>query len=170
MFSTNFFLRIKALSVVFAAFLLNGCGDAETQETSEEQETQVVELALPQPVNLRPRVTTMLDGWTEYKDWATRMDELLKTEDGGEVLLLAEELLELSQALETSEFPSDADKPSIRSRIRVVRTFLLKLKEDFHYQLNYRDSQLLTAEAYNALREQFNRLDAMNIDPTIFDK
>ncbi|SFR34648.1 hypothetical protein SAMN04490243_0864 [Robiginitalea myxolifaciens] len=170
MFSTHFFLRNNAILVVFAVLFLNGCGDAEAPEAIAEPEAQVVEVAIPQPVNLRPRVATMLDGWTEYKDWATRMDELLKTEDGGEVLLLAEELLELSQALETSEFPADADKPSIRSRIRVVRTFLLKLKEDFHYQLNYRDSQLLTAEAYNALREQFNRLDAMNIDPTIFDK
>ena len=174
MFATHFDLgilvRIKACAALFAALFFIGCGDAETPETTVVEEAQVVEVAIPQPLSLRPRVSQMLDGWVEYKDWADRMDALLKTEDGAEVLLLSEELLELSQALESSEFPADADKPSVRSRIRVVRTFLLKLKEDFHYQLNYRESQVLAAEAYNALREQFNRLDAMNIDPTIFDK
>lgn len=174
MFTANLHLRIptghKALFFLFAVLFLIGCGDSDAPQTTEEEEAQVVEVAIPQPVTLRPQVIQMLEGWTAYKDWADRMDALLKTEDEGEVLLLAEEILELSQALENSEFPEDADKPSVRSRIRVVRTFLLKLKEDFHYQLNYRESQLLTANAYNALREQFNRLDAMNIDPTIFDK
>ena len=169
MSSRYFFAHPRALCYAFLLLTL-GCGETEEPEAPEQPETQLVELAMPQPVSLRPRVTQMLEGWTAYKDWAERMDGLLNAEDGGEILLLTEELLELSQDLETSEFPEEADKPSVRSRIRVVRTFLLKLKEDFHYQLNYRESQLLAAEAYNALREQFNRLDAMNIDPKIFER
>lgn len=113
----------------------------------------------------------MVDSWVEFRNWTTRLELLLEEKgDEEEIILLTEELRELTKALEASEFPPKVDRPAVRSRIKVVETFLIKLEADFVYRQDHRYTVKRIAEAYNALRGQLNRLPTMELDPKLFNR
>ena len=150
--------------------LLAACGDTPAEVAEAPVQEAPEPLAIPSPVALNAEVQRMIGPWSEFRDWSERMDVLLVTEGEEDILLLTEEILELVKVLEESTFPDMADRPSVRSRIKVVRTFLIQLEADFHYRQDHRFTVKRLAEAYNALRGQLNRLPTMTLDPIIFER
>lgn len=150
--------------------LLVSCGETPAEVAQAPAEEALEPLAIPGPVALNAEARQMIGTWSEFREWSERMDVLLETEGEEDILLLTEEILELMKVLEESAFPDMADRPSVRSRIKVVRTFLIQLEADFHYRQDHRFTVKRMAEAYNALRGQLNRLPTMTLDPTIFER
>ena len=168
----NLYIRLMRFLYLPAIFclLVASCREAPPPRDVAEEAADSTAVAIPERIALNAGAQAMVESWAEYRDWEERMEVLLATEAPEEVRLLTEELLELTEVLEASEFPEKADRPAVRSRIKVVRTFLLQLQADFHYRLPYRFSQKRTAEAYNALKEQLNRVPGMDLDPQLFER
>ncbi len=151
-------------------FLLVGCGEAPEEVVTAPEQEALEPLPIPTTIPLNPAAQQLVDPWVEFRNWTTRLEVLLQAEEEEDLVLLAEELRELTKALEDSEFPAKVNRPAVRSRIKVVETFLIKLEADFLYRQDYRYTVKRIAEAYNALRGQLNRLPNMELDPKLFDR
>ena len=150
--------------------LAASCGEAPPEAEAPPEQEVLESVTIPPPIALNTEARQLTEAWPEFRDWSERMERILETEEEEELKLLTEETLELTKALEASKFPELADRSSVRSRVKVVKTFLLQLEADFHYRLDYRFSIKRMAEAYNALRGQLNRLPALELDPKIFER
>jgi hypothetical protein len=67
-----------------------------------------------------------------------------------------DDLVEKQKALEDSEYPPAFDLPQVRSRQRVMKTFILKTRAAVEYRVDATDPAVEMIEAYNAMRNQFN--------------
>lgn len=124
---------------------------------------------LPPTVALSAQVQAGAEGWAALSDLQQRMEAVYRNPEKEELELLLEELVVACRELEASEFPATFDRPSVKSRLKVLRTFLQKTQADLHYRLSPQGSLAQALEAYNAFREQLNRVASDNLDPTIFD-
>ena len=70
--------------------------------------------------------------------------------------LTIDDLIEKQKELVASEYPEKFDIPQIKSRQKVFRTYILKIKGDLYYYQNPEESIMQMFEAYNAFRNQFN--------------
>ncbi|HZJ20127.1 MAG TPA: hypothetical protein VFD35_07215, partial [Pricia sp.] len=48
------------------------------------------------------------------------------------------------------------DKPQVKSRQKVFKTYILKVKGDIFYRIDPQESVVEMIKAYNAFRNQFN--------------
>lgn len=164
-------MRNYLLLLGIGFIVLSACrntGKDEVAQSAEAPETKSVEL--PTEVQLATRTREALASWVAFSEFESRMGALLTSEEPEETILMVDELLERTIELEKSEFPEVFDRPAIRSRLKVIRTFLLKVQADFHYRNDPGDSMVLLAESYNAWREQLNRAAGFKLDPKLFDK
>jgi hypothetical protein len=76
------------------------------------------------------------------------------TED--DLLLIVEDFVEKQKVLEASEYPEEFDKAQIKSRQKVLKTYILKLKAALEYRSDVYEPMSEMITAYNALRTQFN--------------
>ena len=73
-------------------------------------------------------------------------------------------MLEKEKALGQSTYPETFDKPQIKSRQRIFRTFLLKAQASLADQTDVNGPIKQMLEANNALRKQFNVLVNNKLD------
>jgi hypothetical protein len=150
---------------------MSACRDAKEGVVVQTTQTpDSISAALPAEVRILPGTQEAVASWVAFSKFESRMGALLKSGQPEETILLVEELLELTKEIETSEFPEVFDRPAVRSRLKVIRTFLLKVQADFHYRKDPGKSMISLAEAYNAWREQLNRAAGFKLDPEIFNK
>lgn len=161
----RYFILIAAWTV-----LLGGCREtpAEAVNTAGAQETSSA-MEVPAPVALVQEARAVTDSWPEFKQFEARMDVLAGAGNPEEAGLLLEELIGLLTDFETAAFPSPFDRISVRSRLTLVKTYLLKAQAALHYRTDYTAPVAEAFEAYNGLREQFNHIVSSNLDPSIFD-
>lgn len=67
-----------------------------------------------------------------------------------------ENIIEEQKLLEASEYPVEFDKPQIKSRQKVFKTYVLRVKGDLIYRLDPEKSVIEMINAYNTQRKQFN--------------
>lgn len=150
--------------------LLGGCRETPAEEVNTpgvEETSNAMEL--PAPASLVPEARAVTDSWPEFKQLEARMDVLAGVGNPEEAGLLLEELIGLLTDLETAAFPSPFDRISVRSRLTLVKTYLLKAQAALHYRTDYNAPVAEAFEAYNGLREQFNHIVSSKLDPSIFD-
>ena len=160
----------KISILMLALLVVSGCKSREEppeQSTVETASSGVPEL--PPPVRIDPRAREILDGWAEYQSLEERMAVLAGAGDEEEMKLLLEELSQICDQLEKNPIPEAFDQPSVRSRFKVVRTYLGKLEAALFYRLDYREPLFELMESYNALREQFNVITSSTLSPDIFE-
>ena len=124
---------------------------------------------LPEVAEIDSGAREILDGWAEYRSLEDRMLVLKEAGNVEEMKLLLEELNQISTQLEESTFPGAFDQPSVRSRIKVIRTYLGKLEAALFYRLDYDEPLRELLESYNALREQFNVIVRNTLSPDLFE-
>lgn len=134
-----------------------------------QQEVSADTLPLPRPVSISPGARSEMPDWAEFNALEKRMEAVYTAEGPEDMTLLLEDLMELCGQLEGSEFPETYDQSSVRSRIKVFKTFLMKTRAALDYRLDYRPALRQSLEAYNALREQLDRIVTSTIDPSIFE-
>ncbi len=150
--------------------LLTACRQ-ETPEAGNQSLPNAGQDSVPLPptLALSAQVQDSIQGWAALANLQQRMESVYRTQEREELELLLEELVVACRELETSEFPVTFNRPSVKSRLKVIRTFLQRTQADLHYRLNPRESLAQAMVAYNAFREQLNRVAAENLDPTLFD-
>jgi hypothetical protein len=155
---------------MWVLLLLTACRQGEaTPQAGALPEAGRDSLQLPQTIALSAEAQTSAEGWAAFTDLQKRMESIYRTRGTEDLELLLEELVQACKELESSEFPEPFNKPSVRSREKVFRTFLQKAQADLHYRVDEGESLNQAMQAYNALREQLNRVAIGDLDPTIFE-
>ena len=110
----------------------------------------------PEKSSVNPRTNLVLNNWPEYNALDASFNALYTVENREDLILIIEDLIEKQKLLEASKYPEMFDKPQIKSRLKVFKTFFLKIKGNLEYRLDIEEPVLETIKAYNALRNQFN--------------
>lgn len=118
----------------------------------------------PPKILINAKANELLQNWTEFNAFETSFDALYRITNTADLTMVIEDLIEKQKLLENSEFPELFKKPQIRSRQKVVKTFILKIKGDLEYKVDPKNSVLETIEAYNSFRNQFNVLANNTLD------
>ncbi len=110
----------------------------------------------PEKLAIKANAQTILNNWPEYNDFENSFDALYTVENREDLSLIIENLIEMQKALAESSYPEKFDNPQVKSRQKVFKTYMLKVKGDLIYRIDPQESVLQMLEAYNALRNQFN--------------
>jgi len=130
----------------------------KTQEVAVD-DTSVYELSTekwPNKLSVNSKVRAILGEWPEYNAMDISFDAIYNTGNIEDLRLTLENIIEEQKLLEDSEYPNEFDKPQIKSRQKVFKTYVLKVKGDLIYRLDPEVSVYEMINAYNALRKQFN--------------
>ncbi|WP_298474557.1 hypothetical protein [uncultured Maribacter sp.] len=102
------------------------------------------------------KASSIISSWSEYSAFDTSLDVLYESENLEDLAIGLEDLIEKQKLLLKSDYPEEYDVPQIKSRQKVVLTFMLKLKADLEYRLPVEEAVLEMLRANNAMRTQFN--------------
>ena len=157
---------ILGMSLILAV----SCKSPDPKEPLEA--TSVIEAeiqALPELVPLDPRAREIRSTWTQYTSLENRLSALPEVKNREEMELLLEELKQICKQVEENAFPEPFEKPAVRSRIKVLRTYLGKLESANYYRLDYQEPVSELMDAYNAIRQQFNVIVTNTLTPDVFE-
>lgn len=158
--------------VIFGLSILVVFGCRSPEQSGPEDSTTVLEAeikTLPDLVQLDPRAREILDGWPQYMSLENRLSALRDVNNREQLELLLEELNQICQQVEDNAFPAPFEKPSVRSRQKVLRTCLGKLESANYYRLDYQEPVSELMDAYNAMRQQFNVIVRNTLTPELFE-
>lgn len=130
----------------------------KTQETGSE-DTSDYELSTeewPKKFMVNSTSSKILNDWPEFNALEVSYDALYNIANRDDLSLNIENIIEELKLLEDSEYPEPFNKPQIKSRQKVFKTYVLKVKGDLIYRLDPQESVLEMINAFNSLRKQFN--------------
>lgn len=138
--------------------LLPGCREKEQEEAPEtsvrEAEREAVEL--PELMRLQAGYEAEIAQWEMFGNLEIEVKKFQKA-GAGEGVLIVEDLLNLEKQLSASEFPEKFDIPAVKSRLLVLKTYLLQTKSLLSAQQvnEVPDHQKINIiEAFNAIKNQ----------------
>lgn len=122
---------------------------------------------LPQRVRINAKAMEILNEWPEYLDFDDRFNALYNASNNEDLRLITEDLVEKQKLWEASAYPETFDIAQIKSRQKVLKTYLLQLNSALEYKTDYISPTRDIVEAYNALRNQFNVTINSKLDPKL---
>ncbi len=136
-------------------------------QTIESQYPLFVELSTekwPKKSSIDSKANAILKQWPEFSGMDISFDAIYNASNREDLSLTIENIIEEQKAVESSVYPEEFDKPQIKSRQKVFKTYVLKVKGDLIYHLDPHESVLEMINAYNTLRKQFNVLVNNTLD------
>ena len=112
--------------------------------------------SLPKRVAMNSKALTILRGWPEFNTLDASFDALYRAENREDLVLIMGDFVEKQKVLAASEYPTEFDTPQIKSRQKVLKTYILKSKAALEYRTDLLQPTTEMIVAYNALRRQFN--------------
>lgn len=145
--------------------LLFGCKKEVTSESNENAEAKYISFQnTSENVTFNQEADSILNAWPEYQALQNSFDVMYRAANNEDLVLAIDDLLEKEKVLRESKYPLVFDNVQIKSRQKVVRTFLLKIKASLKEQTNIEEpiKQMLTAK--NAYHNQFNIITSSKLD------
>ncbi len=158
--------KLSCIILVFVT-LLSCKGDGTDTQNTADGELPFNYQKMPKKLTMNSEATTLVEEWAEFKALSSSLDVLYRARNNEDLILAIDDLIEKEKLLEKAVYPELFDKMQIKSRQRVFKTYLLKVKASI---LNNRDSTEPTIEmleAYNAFRKQFNVLVNSQLDKNL---
>jgi hypothetical protein len=159
----------------FSVFLLilmavTGCNSS----SGEQQQASVPAgessgKSMPELVVIRPDARVILDKWPQYQALEKRMGAVMEAKNPEALKLLMEELEQICSLVDDNPIPGTFEQPSVRGRIKVLRTYLGKLDAALFYRTDHGEPLAELMDSYNALRQQFNQIMSNTLTPEIFE-
>lgn len=141
------------------------CGEQKTDEVKDDPAKDLVDLKkLPKKVEPSAAAVEILKDWTEYNALNGAIRSFYVAETKEDLTVLLEDLIEKQKLLEASAYPTEFDRPDIKSRQKMFKTYVLKIKSNMAYDINPREAVIQTIEAYNAFNNQFSIVLSSKID------
>lgn len=149
---------MKKLYVLGAFFfVLFSCKNEQKQENVvEDASREIATQKWFKKTQVNSKAASILATWPEYNAFDTSFETLYDVSVIEDVTFVLEDLIEKQKLLSKSNYPEEYNIPQIKSRQKVVLTYMLKLKADLEYRLDIEESVLQLIEANNAMRTQFN--------------
>ncbi len=143
--------------LIVLAILLSACrGDGNNQLSDTDTVVEIDVKQLPQRSSINPRAMEILKDWKAFQEMETSFDALYRVANNEDLILVVEDMVLKQNELEDSEYPEEYDTPQVKSRQKVFKTFLLKLKAAVEYRNDVIPPAIEMIAAYNTFREQFN--------------
>ncbi|MBT8179739.1 MAG: hypothetical protein HKP60_11530 [Eudoraea sp.] len=149
-------MRLMKLLLLVSALLIGCRGERDSQESSGTSVIEIDGTQLPQRSTLNSRAKEMLKDWPAFQELEKSFEALYRVENNEDLILVVEEMIKRQNDLEDSEYPEAFDIPHVKSRQKVFKTYLLKLKAASEYRTEVVSPAIEMLEAYNAFLEQFN--------------
>ncbi|NNJ89184.1 MAG: hypothetical protein HKP53_07265 [Eudoraea sp.] len=147
----------KIMSAFFLLLLSVACQESAEGKEEIKEELQFLQVtAIPQRVILNAKASEISRDWMEFNALNIGFDALYKVENEEDLAFVLDDLVERQKALEDSKYPPEFDLPQVRSRQKVMKTFILKTRAAVEYRIDATEPAVEMMEAYNALRNQFN--------------
>ena len=147
----------KIMLLVLAVLSFSSCKENANDTSAKDANPVGLELEkLPQRATVNTKAAVILKDWTAYNAFNTSFDGLYKVENMEDLALVLEDLIEKQKELAESEYPTAFDISQVKSRQKVVQTFILKTSATIEYRTDPTEPAIEMIEAYNALLNQFN--------------
>ncbi|WP_297797767.1 hypothetical protein [uncultured Eudoraea sp.] len=145
--------------------LLFSCGNkADTVQVDKMNTLEFDVQKLPKKSILNGGTRAILEPWLEFNELDVAFDALYSVENYEELILLIDEFLEKQNALASSTYPEIFDNPQVKSRQKVFKTYVLKVKATLEYRKDPMEATIEMVNAYNGMRDQLNVLVNSNLD------
>ncbi len=137
--------------------LLQACKEAAPEAATPGEEVSFFSMdSLPRRIPLNPRATEIAKDWSAFNDLETGFNALSTVENHEDLLLVLEDLVERQKRLEEGDYPEKFNIPQVKSRQKVVKTFIFKTRAAAEYRIDATPAAKEMIKAYNALRSQLN--------------
>ncbi|MBD1261558.1 hypothetical protein HZY62_13215 [Maribacter polysiphoniae] len=152
--------------VVLVVFLVSVSCKEKKDETGGEDASryEIVTDKWPKKLAVDPKAEAILKQWPEYMAMDVGFDAIYNAANKEDLSLTIDDLINEQKLLEDSTYPKEFDSPQIKSRQKVFKTYLLKVKGDLVYFLDPETSVHEMIESYNIMREQFNAVVNHTLD------
>lgn len=155
----------KLLGMFILCSILGACKKVEqTTAEVEKQELEFNYRKMPDKIAINPDAAAIVDGWNPFKDLNASIDVLYKATNNEDLALAIDDLIEKEKKMADGEYPELFDTFQVKSRQRVLRTFLYKAKADIMEHQPTTESIVDVLEAYNNLRRQLNVIVNSQLD------
>ncbi|MCM4162247.1 MULTISPECIES: hypothetical protein [unclassified Arenibacter] len=155
----------RILFYVIAFIWMGSCKQQGTKEVLEEKTEEFFSVdSLPKPNQINEEALAILKEWQEFNGLETSFESLYRVANREDLELVIEDLVEKQKTLEASTYPETFDKPQIKSRQKVFKTYILKTKGNLEYRDGTKAATVEMINAYNAFRNQFNVLVNSKLD------
>ncbi len=155
----------KLLSILILLVVFSACRKA--QKTTAEVETHNLEFnyqRMPDKIEINPDATAIVEGWEEFKALNASVDLLYKATNNEDLALAIDDLIEKEKNMADGKYPELFDAFQVKSRQRVLRTFLYKVKASILENQPTTEPTVKALEAYNDLRGQLNVIMNSQLD------
>jgi len=152
-------IYLMLLGVVF------GCKKEAKPVVKANSVTQFISFKnTPDTKKINPEADSILTAWPEFQALQNSFEVMYRAENNEDLVLAIDDLLEKEKGLKEGTYPEIYNKEQIKSRQKVLRTFLLKVKASLAEStaVNEPIKQMLTAR--NAFRNQFNLIISNKLD------
>ncbi|EAR02506.1 hypothetical protein [Maribacter sp. HTCC2170] len=147
----------KLLIAGVLLFMAVSCNEkVQEQSTEDPSGYELSTEKWPNKRNVNSEVEAILNEWPEYIAMEVSFDAIYNAVNREDLSLTVENIIEEQKLLEASSYPKEFDKPQIKSRQKVFKTYVLKVKGDLIYRLDPEKSVIEMIDAYNAQRKQFS--------------
>ena len=155
----------RILFYLIAFIFMGSCKQQGTKEAVEEKAEEFFSVdSLPKPNQINEEALAILKEWQEFNSMETTFESLYRVANREDLELVIEDLVEKQKTLEASTYPETFDKPQIKSRQKVFKTYILKTKGNLEYRDGTKAATVEMINAYNAFRNQFNVLVNSKLD------
>ena len=155
----------KILIAMVVIFLSVSCKETVKEETDQDASRyEITTDTWPKKIAVDPKVNAILKEWPEYMAMDISFDAIYNAVNREDLSLTIENIIEEQKLLEDSSYPNEFDIPQIKSRQKVFKTYVLKVKGDLIYYLDPEPSVHQMIIAYNLLRKKFNGVVNQTLD------
>lgn len=162
----------KVLLIIFIILGYTSCGEQKSDAVKDDVAKDLVDLKkLPKKVEPSTAAVEILKDWTEYNALNGTIISFYSAETEEDLTVLIDGLIEKQKLLEASNYPEQFNRPDVKSRQKVFKTYILKVKSNMLYDINPREAVIEAVEAYNAFNNQFSIVLSSKIDTELlFDE
>ncbi len=160
-------MRKLLVLVVITSYLL-GCKKTDSvATTAQNDDLEFNYQKMPDKATINPNAAAIVENWPEFKALNASIDVLYKATNNEDLALAIDDLIEKEKDLEVGKYPELFDSFQVKSRQRVLRTYLFKVKASILDNQPTSGPTLQMLEAYNALRKQLNVIMNSQLDKKI---
>lgn len=127
----------------------------EVTKTQEKKEFVFDTTKLPKKQKVDTKSWAILKNWNEFNAVIVNMDQLYKVKYEEDLTSSLDALISTLKNIQKSTYPKEFDKPQIKSRLKVLETYILKTKATIAYKTPSFEPATELINAYNAYINQF---------------
>jgi len=156
--------RLAIYGLVFLMFSACSRGSKQEADAATAQERLFTFQGTPQVVKIKGEALQQVKEWKEFAQLERSFDVMFQASTNEDLVLAIDGILESEGLVNGANAPELYKTMKIKSRQKVMRTFLLKTKAGLANNRDVTEGVKEMLVAYNALRNQLNSIANNQLD------